>query len=157
MTCYRLIKLAIIIIILVVGLCGSDLSGFSTGLLWIAIEWHCNYKWLIDLNTFFCLSVCLSVCLQRHGPACIQYVFSRFQVIVGCISSLRSANDIDLIATDEEEASENDSTKQWPAASRGGRQGRQSLAPPPPPEWNSPPPPPPRVACLFFTTLTLIG
>ena len=44
MTCYRLIKLSIIIIILVGGLCGSDLSGLSTGLLWIAIEWHCNYK-----------------------------------------------------------------------------------------------------------------
>ena len=47
------------IIILVGGLCGSDLSGLSTGLLWIAIEWHCNYKWLIDLNKCFCLSVCL--------------------------------------------------------------------------------------------------
>ena len=38
MTCYRLIKLSIIIIIIVGGLCGSDLSGLSTGLLWIAIE-----------------------------------------------------------------------------------------------------------------------
>ena len=59
MTCYRLIKLSIIIIIIVGSLCGSDLSGLSTGLLWIAIEWHSNCKWLIDLNTFLCLSVCL--------------------------------------------------------------------------------------------------
>ena len=54
----RLIKMSIIIIIIVGGLCGSDLSGLSTGLLWIAIEWHCNCKWLIDLNKF---SVCLSI------------------------------------------------------------------------------------------------
>ena len=38
MTCYRLIKLSITIIIRVGGLRGSDLSGLSTGLLWIAIE-----------------------------------------------------------------------------------------------------------------------
>ena len=38
MTCYRLIKLSIIIIFLVGGLCGSDLSDISTGLLWITIE-----------------------------------------------------------------------------------------------------------------------
>ena len=50
--------MSIIIIIIVGGLCGSDRSGLSTGLLWIAIEWHCNCKWLIDLNKF---SVCLSV------------------------------------------------------------------------------------------------
>ena len=40
----KTVNFLIIIIIIVSGQCGSDLSGLSTGLLWIAIEWHCNFK-----------------------------------------------------------------------------------------------------------------
>ena len=39
------------------GLCGSDLSGLATGILWIAIGWHCLWWGLIGLNKCICLSV----------------------------------------------------------------------------------------------------
>ena len=80
MTCYRLIKLSIIIIIIVGGLCGSDLSGLSTGLLWIAIEWHCNCKliWLILIHFSVCLPVCLSVWVERFHT----YLYGRSFTII---------------------------------------------------------------------------